>query len=77
MGLKRAFELLISEQYRLYILTVGCIVVSISYCAHDGHFKCLTHMLEIFMAKVTLEGCGLLDISFTDDLVHHFQSLFI
>ena len=38
MGLKRAFELLISEQYRLYILTVGCIVVSISYCAHDGHF---------------------------------------
>ena len=40
-------------------------------------FKCLTHMLEIFMAKVTLEGCGLLDISFTDDLVHHFQSLFI
>ena len=27
-------------------------------------FKCLTHMPEIFMAKVTLEGCGLLDINY-------------
>ena len=33
MGLKRAFESLISEQYRSYILTIGCIVVSINYCA--------------------------------------------
>ena len=39
MGLKRAFESLISEQYRSYILTVGCIVASISYCTDDGHFK--------------------------------------
>ena len=31
MGLKRAFESLISEQYRSYILTVGCIVMGISY----------------------------------------------
>ena len=38
MGLKRAFESLISEQYRSYILTVGCIVASISYYADDGHF---------------------------------------
>ena len=38
MGLKRAFESLISEQYRSYILTVGCIVVGICYCADNGHF---------------------------------------
>ena len=38
MGLKRAFESLISEQYRSYILTIGCIVVSINYCADNGHF---------------------------------------
>ena len=31
MGLKRAFESLISEQYRSYILTVVCIVMGISY----------------------------------------------
>ena len=39
-------------------------------------FKSLTHMLEMFMVKVTLEGRGLLDISSTDNLVHHFQSLY-
>ena len=38
MGLKRAFESLISEQYRSYILTIGCIVVSSNYCADNGHF---------------------------------------
>ena len=38
MGLKRAFESLISEQYRSYILTVGCIVVGICYCADNSHF---------------------------------------
>ena len=37
-GLKRAFESLISEQYRSYILTVGCISVGISCCADNGHF---------------------------------------
>ena len=30
--------------------------MGISYCADDGHFKCLTHMLEMFMVKVTFEG---------------------
>ena len=76
MGLKRAFESFISEWYRSYILTAGCIAVGISYCADDGHFKCLTHMLEMFMVKVTFEGRVLLDISSTDNLVHHFQSLY-
>ena len=39
MGLKRAFESLISEWYRSSILTVGCIAVGISYCANNGYFK--------------------------------------
>ena len=38
MGLKRAFESLISEQYRSYILTVECISVGISCCVDNGHF---------------------------------------
>ena len=38
MGLKRAFESLISEQYRSLILTVGCIAVGIVYCADNCHF---------------------------------------
>ena len=38
MCLKRAFQSLMSEQYRSYILTVGCIVMGISYCADNGHF---------------------------------------
>ena len=33
-------------------------------------------MLEMFMVKVTLKGRGLLDISSTDNLVYHFQSLY-
>ena len=56
MGLKRAFQSLISERYRSYIFTVGCIAVGINYCADNGHFSVLTHMLEMFMVKVTLEG---------------------
>ena len=39
MGLKRAFESHISERYRSFILTVGCIAVGISYCADNSHFK--------------------------------------
>ena len=39
MGLKRAFESLISEWYRSFILTFGCIAVGISYCADNNHFK--------------------------------------
>ena len=48
MGLKGAFESLISERYRSFILTVGCIAVGISYCA-----DCL---LEMFIVQVTFKG---------------------
>ena len=57
MGLKRAFESLISEGYGSFILTVGCIAVGISYCVLImAIIKCLTRMLEIYMVKVTLKG---------------------
>ena len=36
--------------------------MGISYRADDGHFKCLTHMLQMFMVKVTFKGRVLLDI---------------
>ena len=39
MGLERAFESFISEEYGSFILTVGCIAVGISYCAANGHCK--------------------------------------
>ena len=39
MGLKRAFESLISDGYGSFILTVGCIPVGISYCADNAHYK--------------------------------------
>ena len=41
-----------------------------------ANLKCLTLVLEMFMVKVTLEGRGLLNVSSTDNLVHHFQSLY-
>ena len=57
MGLKRAFELLISELYGSFILTVGCIAVGKSHWADMVMtiLRCLTRMLEIFMVKVTLK----------------------
>ena len=77
MGLKRAFESLISEQYRSYILTIGCIAVGISYCADNGHFKVFDSHARDFYGKSHTRGtCGLLDISSTDNLAHHFQSLY-
>ena len=55
MGLKRAFKSLISEQYRSFILTVGCIVVGISYCADNGHFKVFdSHVRDVYGKSRTL-----------------------
>ena len=48
MGLKRAFESLISEQHRSFILTVGCIALGISYCADS--------LIEMFIVQVTFKG---------------------
>ena len=76
MGLKRAFESLISQWYRSYILVVGCIAVGISYCADNGHFKVFdSHARDVYGKSHTWGTCGLLDLSSTDNLARHFQSL--
>ena len=75
MGLKRAFESLISEQYGSFILTVGCIAVGISNCADNGHFKVFdSHARDIHGKSHPQGTCVLLDISSSDNLVHYFQS---
>ena len=54
MVLKRAFESHISEWYRSFILTVGCIAVGISYCADNSHFKVfdsLRHPVSFMLDK--------------------------
>ena len=47
---------LISEQYRSFILTVGCIAVGISYYADNGHFKVFDLHATDVMVKVMLKG---------------------
>ena len=70
MGLKRAFESLISEQYRSLILTVGCIAVGIVYCADNRHFKVFDSQDRDIYGKSYSEGtCILLDISYADNSV--------
>ena len=65
MGLKRAFESLISEGYGSFILTVGCIAVGISYCADNGHYKVFdSHARDIYGKSHPQETCALLDIIF-------------
>ena len=63
MGLKRAFESLISERYGSFILTVGCIAVGISYCAGNGYFKVFdSHARDIYSKSHPQGACVLLDI---------------
>ena len=67
MGLKRTFESLISEQYRSLILTVGCIAVSIVYCADNCHFEVFdSHARDIYGKRHTKGTYILLDISSAD-----------
>ena len=63
MGLKRAFESLISEGYGSFILT--CIAVGISYCAGNGHYKVFdSHARDIYGKSHPQGTCALLDIIF-------------
>ena len=65
MGLKRAFESLISEGYGSLILTVGCIAVGISYCADNDHYKVFdSHARDIYGKSHPQGTCTLLDIIF-------------
>ena len=48
-----------------------------SYCADNGHLKVFDSHPRDFYGKSRARGtCVLLDISSTNKLVHHFQSLF-
>ena len=38
--------------------------------------KCLTHAKDVYGKSHTRGTCGLLDISSTDNLANHFQSLY-
>ena len=77
LGLKRAFESLISQQYRSFILTVGCITVSIVYCVYNGHFKVFdSHARDIYGKSHRQGTCVLLDIPSKDNLIQYFQSLY-
>ena len=65
MGLKRAFESLISEGYGSFILTVGCIAVGIKYCTDKGHYKVFhSHARDIYGKSHPQGTCALLDIIF-------------
>ena len=65
MGLKRAFESLISEGYGSFILIAGCIAVGISYCADNGHYNVFeSHARDIYGKSHPQGACSLLDIIF-------------
>ena len=77
MGMKRAFESLLTEQYSSFILTVSCISVAIIYCANDGHFKVFdSHARDIYGRSHPQGTCVLLDIPSIDNLVQYFQGLY-
>lgn len=77
LGLKRAFESLISQQYRSFILTVGCITVRIVYCVYNGHFKVFdSHARDIYGKSHRQGTCVLLDIPSKENLIQYFQSLY-
>ena len=68
---------MISQQYRSFILTVGCIAIGITYCADDGHFKVFdSHARDIYGKSHPQGSCVLLDISSIHNLVQYFQSLY-
>ena len=58
-SLERAFESLISEQFRSFILIVDCIAVGIIYCADNGYYR--THLetekILLFSFALPYMGC--------------------
>ena len=52
----RAFEWLISEWYRSYILTVECIAVGISFYADNGQFKVFDSTLSLSLSLTRTWG---------------------
>ena len=75
-SLQIAFELLLSQNYTNFILTVGCIGVSI-YCNSDIGFKIFDSPARDVYGRAHPQGtCVLLEASSLDSLVWYFQSLY-
>ena len=74
-SLQIAFESLLSQNYTNFILTVGCIGVSI-YCNVDVGFKIFdSHARDVYGRAHPQGTCVLLEALSLDSLVCHFQSL--
>lgn len=74
LGVKRAFESLISQQYRSFILTVDCITVGIVYCIDNGYFKLFdSHTRDICGESYRQGTRVLLDIPSKVNLVQYFS----
>ena len=74
-SLQRAFELLRSENYTNFILTVRCIAVAI-YCDGNMGFKIFdSHARDLYGRGQPQGTCVLLEVPSLDSLVHYFQSI--
>ena len=71
----KSFELLTSEDYKNFILTVGCITVAI-YCKGDMRFKIFDSHSRDWYDRGHPEGtCVLLEVSSLNSLAQYFKSI--
>ena len=76
MGLQRALQSLISQQYNSFILIVGAVGVAIPY-PDDGQFSIFdSHARDIYGNSHPQGTCELLHVPCISHLVHYFQSLY-
>ena len=74
-SLQTAFESLMSENYRSFILTVGCITVAIYY-TNNEIFKIFdSHARDLYGNSHPQGTCVLLEASSINSLVQYFQSI--
>ena len=75
MPMDRAFESLLSENYRSFILTVGFITVGI-YCTDTGKFKIFdSHARDAYGKSHPQGTCVLLEVPSIQNLVEYFQGV--
>ena len=75
MSLINAFEYLIRENYNSFILTIGCITVSI-YVTTNGTFKIFdSHAKDSFGMSHPQGTCVLLEVQTLNKLIEYFQVL--
>ena len=55
MPLGNVLQILIAENYQLFLLTIQCISVAIYYSHSDGRFRIFDSMLEIHLASHILK----------------------